>query len=699
MGRDFWEAVSPADREAARERGRARQAGVPQPRRFVERLRHADGHDVWVDYSVDVLTLDGTVTTLVTGQDVTERRRMEEELRRNEELFRSAFEHAAAGKALIGPDGRFLRVNPSLCRMVGLSEGEALASPVEALLHLEEREAACRLVTALLTSGRPSAARETRLTRKDGRDVWVLFNVTRVGGDACCVPYLLAEFHGVTERHEAERLLKESGARLAEAQRIGRVGSWEWDVARDRILWSDEMYRLFDIDPAEFRPSYEGYLSLLDPDDRPRAARIVEEAFRRGGPFEFEHRITLKDGRTRIIRGRGEVFRNKRGEVIRMAGTGQDVTDLRLAEEALRVSEERYRALVEHAPQAIIVGDADAGKFIEVNPRALSLLGYPREKLLSMGPADCSPPFQPDGRPSAEAAHDYIARAMRGEVPVFEWIHLDAAGKEIYCLIHLARLPAAGRNLVCATINDLSERRRLEEQLRHQDKMAAIGLLAAGVAHEIGNPLQALSMAAQSLGRRLTDEYSRRKLALIEEHIGRISRIVRQMGDLARPQSARPAACDLNAALRRALEIVRYDRRAREIEIAFDLAPEIPAVTAVEDQLTQVFLNLAFNALDAMAANPPGRPRRLRVSTRREDGPAGARVRVAFEDTGPSVPEELRGRLFQPFFTTKEAGRGTGLGLSVSDRIVGEHGGRLRFEPGPDGGARFAFDLPARESR
>jgi PAS domain S-box-containing protein len=699
VGRNFWEAVSPADQEAARERGRARQAGVPQPRRFVERLRHADGRDVWIDYSVDLLTLDGKITTLVTGQDVTERRRMEDELRRNEELFRSAFEHAAAGKALIGSDGRFLRVNPSLCRMVGLSEEEVLASPVEALIHPEEREAIFRLVTGLLTSGRPSASRETRLIRKDGRPAWALLNVTRVGSEECCVPHLLVEFHDVTERREAERLLKESEARLAEAQRIGRLGSWEWDVARDRILWSEEMYRLFDIAPSEFRPSYEGYLSLLHPEDRPRAARVVEEAFRTGLPFEFEHRILLKDGQVRRIRGRGEVFRNDRGEIVRMAGTGQDVTELRRAEEALRESEERYRALVEHAPQAIVVGDADTGKFVEVNPRALALFGMSRDQLLAMGPEDCSPPFQPDGRPSSRAARDYMERALRGEAPVFEWVHRNAAGQEIYCRIHLARLPAAGRNLVCATINDVTDEKRLQERLRHQDKMAAIGLLAAGVAHEIGNPLQALSMAAQSLDKRLSDDYGRRKLALIGEHIDRLSRIVRQMSDLARPQNAQAATCDLNAAIRRALEVVRYDRRSREVEFVFDLAPDAPAVTAVEDQLTQVFLNLAFNALDAMIANPPERPRRLRVSTRREEGADGPRVRVAFEDTGPGIPEALRHRLFQPFFTTKDAGRGTGLGLSVSDRIVVEHGGRLRFEPAEAGGARFVFELPAREGR
>src|SRR5262249_55626297 len=159
------------------------------------------------------------------------------------------------------------------------------------------------------------------------------------------------------------------------------------------------------------------------------------------------------------------------------------------------------------------------------------------------------------------------------------------------------------------------------------------------------------------------DEYSQRKLTLIREHIDRITRIVRQMNDLARPQNAARTRTDLNRTLERAIEVARFDRRAAGVRVELALG-QVPLVVAVEDQLTQVFLNLPLNAFDAMSANPTGRDRVLTVGSRLE----GDAVRVTFADTGPGIPAEHQARLFQPFFTTKQPGKGTGLGLTVSHR-------------------------------
>jgi C4-dicarboxylate-specific signal transduction histidine kinase len=243
------------------------------------------------------------------------------------------------------------------------------------------------------------------------------------------------------------------------------------------------------------------------------------------------------------------------------------------------------------------------------------------------------------------------------------------------------------------TITDITELKQLQEKIQHADKLAAAGVLAAGVAHEIGNPLMALSMAAQSLERKACDDYSLAKLALIREHIDRIARIVRQMSELARPQSREKADCDLNQVVRRAVDMVRYDKRSRTSEILYELAEGLPAVEAVADELMQVCINLALNAFDAMAANPAEEPRRLTIRS----SVSGPRVRVSFQDTGPGVAREIRGKLFQPFFTTKEAGRGTGLGLSVSYRILAEHHGILWLDEDAAPGATFVFEVPIRQ--
>jgi two-component system NtrC family sensor kinase len=318
-----------------------------------------------------------------------------------------------------------------------------------------------------------------------------------------------------------------------------------------------------------------------------------------------------------------------------------------------------------------------------------------------MGPLDFCPEHQAGGRASCDVADDETRKVLAGETATFEFTHRHASGREVQCQTRLSRLPAAGRNLIRVTVTDITELKQLQEKVRHTEKLAAVGTLAAGVAHEIGNPLMALSMAAQSLERRSCDSYTQGKLLLIREHVDRISRIVRQMNDLARPPSGHRAVCDVNQIIRRAVEMVRYDKRARNAEVDYDLFESLPEVEAVEDELTQVCINLALNAFDAMSANPPDRPRRLTIRSM-ASGPV---VRVWFRDTGPGVPAELRSRIFQPFFSTKEAGRGSGLGLSISHRILEEHRGTLLLEDetGGDGdgapGAAFVFELPCREQR
>jgi C4-dicarboxylate-specific signal transduction histidine kinase len=234
--------------------------------------------------------------------------------------------------------------------------------------------------------------------------------------------------------------------------------------------------------------------------------------------------------------------------------------------------------------------------------------------------------------------------------------------------------------------------------MRQDDRMAALGVLAAGVAHEIGNPLLALSMAVESLERRLSDEYARKKLGLISDHIDRISKIVRQMSDLARPRALARTECDLNRTVEHALEIVRYDKRAKGVAIRFTPFLGAPPVVAVEDQIMQVCLNLGLNALDAVATNPESRPRSLAVHTSCVERGGKTFVRTEFIDSGPGIPESVRSRVFQPFFTTKERGKGTGMGLPVSYNIIEEHQGTLGFECGDVAGTTFYFELPVEPS-
>ncbi|MDP2643676.1 MAG: ATP-binding protein [Desulfobacterales bacterium] len=219
-------------------------------------------------------------------------------------------------------------------------------------------------------------------------------------------------------------------------------------------------------------------------------------------------------------------------------------------------------------------------------------------------------------------------------------------------------------------------------QITHQEKIAALGQMAAGVAHEIGNPLSALSSLVQSIDIQTAGE---EKYNLMREQIKRISNIVKEMTDFTRPPTKRIRLAHINQILQSALGISRYDPRLKQISISTMLDAEIPALRLNEDPLLQVFMNIILNAADAI-----GGKGNLTITSRL--GKRSAEIR--FEDTGPGIPEDLLDRIFEPFFTTKDPGCGTGLGLSVSYGIMQSMGGKIKASNRKEGGAVFTVTIP-----
>jgi len=223
-------------------------------------------------------------------------------------------------------------------------------------------------------------------------------------------------------------------------------------------------------------------------------------------------------------------------------------------------------------------------------------------------------------------------------------------------------------------------------QISHQEKMASLGLMAAGIAHEIGNPLTSISSMAQLIKRKERDEVLNEYLNTILSNIDRISKIVRELVDFARPSNYETALFNINDIIIHAVNIVKYDRRARHLKIDLDLYPDLPPVFLVSDQILQVFLNILINAVDAL-----GEDRRL-ISVKSQT--RSGLIFIEFKDTGSGIPAENLNKIFEPFFTTKQVGKGTGLGLSVSYGIVKNFNGKINVESKPGIGSTFTVILP-----
>ena len=238
--------------------------------------------------------------------------------------------------------------------------------------------------------------------------------------------------------------------------------------------------------------------------------------------------------------------------------------------------------------------------------------------------------------------------------------------------------------------NKIEERTRAlrdaQFQISHQEKMASLGLLAAGVAHEIGNPLTSISSMAQIIKRKVKDQNFIEYLNTILKNIERIRKIVRELVDFARPSSYEAADTNINEIIRNAVGIVKYDRRAKNINIELELENNLPSVFLVSDQLMQVFINILINAVDALTEDR----NRIIIRSKKQ----GSDFIIQFEDEGIGIKPENISKIFEPFYTTKKVGKGPGLGLSVSYGIIKNLNGRIDVQSESGKGSIFTISLP-----
>ncbi len=350
-------------------------------------------------------------------------------------------------------------------------------------------------------------------------------------------------------------------------------------------------------------------------------------------------------------------------------------------------SEEQYRLIVEAAPNGMLLVDEN-GRIVMANASALRQFGYEREELLGQSVERLIPgPFRSDHRQHhAGFMQAPQARSMgRGR----ELFGLRKDGSEFAVEIGLTPIQTTKGSGVVASIVDISERKRLEAQLRQAERLAELGTLASGMAHEIGTPMNVILGRAEYLLHRTADEGMKKGLATIVTQVERITKVMNQLLAFARRRTPERRAADLSAIVEDSLEL--FQERIAHSRITVDkmFASPLPSVRADRDQLMQVLINLVMNSLHAM---PDGG--RLRLSLACE----GSYARLEVADTGHGMPEEIRSKVFDPFFTTKEFGKGTGLGLTVVKGIIEEHGGTITLESVVEKGTTFTIRLPLDEA-
>lgn len=353
----------------------------------------------------------------------------------------------------------------------------------------------------------------------------------------------------------------------------------------------------------------------------------------------------------------------------------------------LEISQKYLDNILHTSETAIIVID-NKEKFTSWNKGAELIFGYTEKEAIGKP----SSLLLPNANKYFQELN-YIKETVKtsGEVLIIETERCTKDGRIIPVQLSVARLPSkngeySGRTVI---IKDVSIVKQLQQQIDQSEKLAVIGQLAAGIAHEIGNPLASISSLVQLIQRKNKDENLAEQLILIKENIDRISKIVRELVDFSRPPSYEKIIIQVTDVIKTAVGIVKYDKRVKKVNFEIDLDPNIPLIKVVPDQLLQVFVNILINALDAIEGTG-----NIFVKTSHDE----KNIYISITDDGCGMDKETIQKIFDPFFTTKDVGKGTGLGLSVSYSIIKKLNGEIIVESEVNKGSTFIIRIPREEN-
>lgn len=509
----------------------------------------------------------------------------------------------------------------------------------------------------------------------------------------------------VTARVEQERVLRRNEERLRRSERIAGVGSWELDLANGEMVFSDEMYRIHGLDPSVEPASRELLARVVHPDDLEVASSTWTRVQKQGRPEEQVFRIIRDDdGAVRTLRVLTEADLDAEGRVVRLVGATFDVTEQFELAARLRQGQQRFQTLIDSNIVSVYFARRD-GTITEANDAFLSLLGYTKEDL----PLDWRELTAPDHR--LEDEQRVAAADPQTLKQPFEKDFLTRDGRRIPMLMSFAQISDDDAILIGVDLRERKQaeayraqyQQQLEEtvatrtrelvesrsRLIEHDRLVAVGTLAAGVAHQINNPIGAiLNCAEYALLCRGDDE----ALAIYERALRdnlaearRCAQIVRSMLQFSREQPTAKWVEDLNRVTRRAHRAVHAHARERAAHVSISTTDEPLLVRMSPIELEQAIVNVLQNAIES-------RDHGVSVSVLLERRDKTATIEVV--DDGCGIAPELQDRLFEPFFSTRTRSGGTGLGLSVTHGVVVDHGGQVRIESVPEVGTRVLITLP-----
>jgi two-component system cell cycle sensor histidine kinase/response regulator CckA len=591
-------------------------------------------------------------------------------------------------------DGYFTKVNTAWHETLGYSEQELLSRSFIDLIHPDDIETTrAEVENVLASNATPNFV--NRYRAKDGTYHWFEWNSTPIEEGV-----LYAVARDITERIEQEK-----ETRLwADAFRFCAHGLAIGVPATGSVLTCNEAFARmlgYAVNEIEGAP----IVNMYAPEDREKAVTWIEIADDKG-ISSYQINMLRKDGTPFPVQIDLVSVRGDGGELVYRIATVQDITKRLATESALRESEERFRSVVESAPDAIFI--QTDGCFSYLNRRAISFFGASKmEEMLGRRVIDL---IHPDYR-NQVAERIRLLNESRQAVPLLEERILRLDGSDVQAEVVAVPFVFSGKTGALVFIRDISRRKKvekerseIEQQLFQSQKIESIGRLAGGIAHDLNNLLTPILGYSEMLSNAFSDQDKRHKHIEVIHHAAIKSRdLVRQLLAFSSRQTLEFRMIDLNVVIRDFQQLLRRTIRA-DIGIRYRLADTSLVMQGDVSQLEQIIMNLAINAEDAM---PSGgellmESSSMVIDTEHEkyfEGlPAGEYAVLTVRDNGVGMETETLERIFEPFFTTKPKGKGTGLGLSTVYGIVRQHGGLVRAESEPGSGTTLMIYFPLRVS-